>query len=262
MKANAIILAVVANLGIANYVSADLLYDNGPMITHPGQGYGGADASALATGMGTFGFGMNPQAPWRVADDFMVPAGQNWDITQLKFYGYQTGSTTTSPFTGLTAEIWNGRPGDVGSAVVWGNLTDNLLTSSDFTGIYRVTSSTLTDSGRPIMELSADVSLSLPSGSYWLEWAASGSLASGPWVPPITIVGQPSTGNARRFSGSSWVDITDGQNSALQGLPFSLVGNNAQAVPEPSQWAMMGVVTAGIAGYVARRFRRKDQPIV
>ena len=36
-----------------------VLYDNGPLATHPGGGFGGADASALQTalGMGTFGYG-------------------------------------------------------------------------------------------------------------------------------------------------------------------------------------------------------------
>ncbi len=200
MKLNTLLLT--ASLGLANGASAALLYNNGPLITHPGQGFGGANASALASGAGmnTSGFGMQSGSGNRVADDFTVPAGQNWLVSVLKFYGYQTGSTTASTFTGLNAEIWNGRPGDAGATVVWGNFTDNLLTSSAFTGIYRVTDTTLTGSTRPIMELQANVSLTLPSGDYWLEWSAAGSLGSGPWAPPITIVGQPVTGNARQYT--------------------------------------------------------------
>lgn len=71
------------------------IYDNGPLITHPGQGFGGADASAVAVGLTTFGFGMNATAPVRLADDFTVAAGQIWNLTGVRFYGYQTGSITT-----------------------------------------------------------------------------------------------------------------------------------------------------------------------
>ena len=255
MKLNTLILT--ASLGLANGASAALLYNNGPLITHPGQGFGGANASAVATGMGTLGFGMQPGSGNRVADDFTVPAGQNWLVSVLKFYGYQTGSTTASTFTGLNAEIWNGRPGDAGATVVWGNFTDNLLTSSAFTGIYRVTDTTLTGSTRPVMELQANVSLTLPSGDYWLEWSAAGSLGSGPWAPPITIVGQPVTGNARQYTNNvAWHDVLDTVTSTQQGLPFMLEGD-VESVPEPGQWAMMAVTALGIAGYAARRVRAK-----
>jgi hypothetical protein len=71
------------------------IYNNGPFITHPGQGFGGADASAVAVGLTTFGFGMNATEPVRLADNFTVAAGQIWNLTGVRFYGYQTGSTTT-----------------------------------------------------------------------------------------------------------------------------------------------------------------------
>src|SRR5512143_645082 len=52
-----------------------VLYNNGPIVTHPGGGAGGADASALQTalGMGTYGFGHAVSSGFRVADDFTVP---------------------------------------------------------------------------------------------------------------------------------------------------------------------------------------------
>jgi hypothetical protein len=259
MKLNTLLLT--ASLGLANGASAALLYNNGPLITHPGQGFGGANASALASSppppMTTLGFGMQTVVGNRVADDFTVPAGQNWLVSVLKFYGYQTGSSTTSTFTGLNAEIWNGRPGDAGATVVWGNFTDNLLTSSAFTGSYRVTDTTLTVNNRPIMELQANVSLTLPSGDYWLEWSAAGSLGSGPWVPPITIVGQTVTGNARQYTNNvAWRDALDDGTSTQQGLPFMLEGD-VESVPEPGQWAMMAVTLAGAGGFGLRQWRSR-----
>lgn len=253
MKLNTLII-LTASLGLANAASAAELYNNGSLITNPGQGFGGADASAVATsaGMTLFGSSMNSGSAFRVADDFTVPAGPNWLVSVLKVYGYQTGSSTTSTFTGLNARIWNGRPGDGGATVVWGNLTDNLLSSAAFTSIYRVTDTSLTANNRPVMELQANVAVTLPSGSYWLEWAAAGSLSSGPWAPPITIVGQTVTGNARQYATSAWQDIVDSGTSTQQGLPFKLEGD-VESVPEPGQWAMMGVTLAGAAGVLWRR---------
>ena len=37
-------------------------------------------------------------------------------------------------------------------------------------------------------------SVNLPAGQYWVQWGMTGSLASGPWCPPVTISGQAVTG--------------------------------------------------------------------
>ena len=256
MKTNTLLLT--ASLGLATAPGAwasTVLYDNGPLITHPGQGYGGADASAITVGLNTYGFGMNAASPLRLADDFTVAAGQTWNLTAIRLYGYQTGSGTTSTFSSLAAQIWNGRPGDLGAAVVWGNLTDNLLASSSFSGIYRVNSTTpYTDNTRPIMELAGTVSTSLTAGTYWLEWATTGSLASGPWNPPVSIAGQPITGNARQYNVSAWQDTLS--ETYQQDLPFQIVGEVA-VVPEPSQWAMMGMTLLGAGGFALRQWRSR-----
>jgi hypothetical protein len=244
----------------AGSAQAAVIYDNGPFVTHPGQGFGGADASAITVGLNTFGNGMNATVPVRLADNFTVAAGQTWNLTAIRFFGYQTGSTTTSTFTGLNAQIWNGRPGDPGAAVVWGNLADNILASAAFSGAYRVgDAAPYTGNTRPIMNLDATVSTSLNAGTYWLEWATTGSLASGPWNPPISIPGQLTTGDARQLSGGVWGDIVSGISPDFyqQGLPFQLQGD-VTAVPEPGQWAMMSVTLLGAAGVALRRFRRQS----
>ena len=166
-----------------------ILFDNGPLTTHPGGGAGGADASAVQTALlaSTYGFGHQISANNRVADDFTVPAG-GWTISTITFYAYQTGSTTTTTINNVNLQIWNGVPG-VGS-VVFGDTTTNRLAGSSFSNIYRVLDTGLTDSARPIMANVVTVNTTLPAGTYWLDWQTGGTLASGPWAPPVSVLGQ------------------------------------------------------------------------
>lgn len=208
------------------------------LITHPGGGSGGADESRLQTtslGMGTIGFGAQQTALNRIADDFVVPAG-GWTVNAISVYTYQTGSTTTSTITGLTLRIWNGAPNVGGSTVVFGDDTTNVLSSTAFTNIFRVTETTVGGTTRPIMSATASgLNINLPAGTYWLDWALSGSLASGPWAPPISILGTAITGNGLQFTTptpptGTWNPAVDGgTGTPAQGFPFTIEGiaNNA-----------------------------------
>ena len=208
--------------------SGDLvqLYDNGPLITHPGGGFGGADASALQTGlgMGTYGFGNQVSAGNTIADDVVIN-DEVWTIDGLTFYTYQTGSTTTSTINDARVRIWKNRP-DGGGTVVWGDLTTNVLTSTSFTGIYRVLDTDLLASNRPIMAVNVTISptLVLQPGEYWIEWEMGGTLTSGPWQPPVTIVGSTTTGNALNSAYSPLVDV------GPQGAPFKVFGTSVAAL--------------------------------
>ena len=168
-----------------------VLYDNGPLVTHPGGGAGGADASAVQTAllMSLYGFGFQNTLPNRMADDFTVTDAGGWQIDDITFFGYQTGSTTTSTFTGIYVQIWNGAP-NAGGTVVWGDLTTNRMTTTGWSNIYRVLDTTITDTARPVMSIVANVGTTLAPGTYWVDFSATGSLASGPWAPPISVLGQ------------------------------------------------------------------------
>lgn len=215
-----------SEIGLASvpYVPSSVLYDNGPLITHPGGGAGGADASALQTTlvMGTYGYGNQLTAGNRVADDFIISSGA-WQIDSITFYGYQTGSTTTSTFNHVNLRIWDGVPGAVGSNVIWGDKVTNRLVNSAWTNIYRVPDYALDNIQRPIMANTVDIGVALPAGHYWLDWQAGGTLASGPWVPSVTILGQTSTGDGLQSTdnGTSWADLID---VGPQGLPFTIEG--------------------------------------
>jgi hypothetical protein len=206
----------------------DVLYDNGPIINSVGTGPAGEDESILQTALGLtiFGFGHNSAGSIRVADDFEVPAG-GWDIDQMQFYAYQTGSTTTSTMTGVVVQIWDGIPGDPGSTVVFGDTTTNRLATSEFANILRRTDTAPGNVQRPVMLNTATVDVSLGAGTYWVEWGTTGSLASGPWVPPITINGQTTTGNALQVISGAWAAVLDG--TFPQDLPFVIVGTGGTA---------------------------------
>ncbi len=202
------------------------LYDNGPLVTHAGQGAGGADASALQTarGMTVYGFGNQAANGNRLADDFPVASGGRV-IDTITFFGYQTGSTTQSTFTSVNLRIWNGPPNSAGSQVVFGDTTTNRLISSTWSSIYRVLDTDLTSVQRPVMANVVAVNTFLAAGTYWLDWQADGTLSAGPWAPPVTILGQTSTGNALQYvPGTGWQVVDDSGTLAPQGLPF-LVGS-------------------------------------
>ncbi len=211
----------------------ELLYDSGPLVTNPAEGANFADASSISTGLNSFGFQHSISSGSRVAAPITVPPGQGWRVDSLIFFAYQTGSTTTSTINNVNLRIWRGTPGASGSEVIFGNTTTNRLAQTRFSGIYRVTSSTLTNTDRPIMIQrvlpSTSATLVLGPGTYWLDWQTGGTLGSGPWVPPISIEGQPSTGNARQFDGTTWTDLLD--NGFPQGLPFQVYG---QVIPGTS----------------------------
>lgn len=210
-----------------------VLYDNGPLVTNPGAGFGGADASALQTNLGLsiFGFGHAVASGFRVADDFTVPA-DGWFIDTITFFAYQTGSTTTSTINSVNLRIWDGPPGEPGSSVVYGDTTTNRLTSSNWTNMYRVTDTALGADSRPVMANVVTVNTILPAGDYWLDWQTGGTLASGPWAPPVSILGQTGKpgANGRQFDPGPalWSPLIDGP--AVQDLPFVIQG---QIVPFP-----------------------------
>jgi len=236
--------SVVSPLTGFNWPMSEL-YDNGPLVTHPGGGAGGADASALQTALGldVFGFGVQQSANNRLADDFEVTGG-GWSIDTITVFAYQTGSSTASTLTGVNLRIWDGVPGEPGSTVVFGDTTTNRMIATGWTDIYRVLDTSLTNTQRPIMYAVTDIEgLFLPAGTYWVDWQINGTLASGPWGPPISILGETTTGNARQSIAGAWSALLDTGTNTPQGLPFIIEGGGGDvwASADPDS----GMVPAG-----------------
>jgi len=229
-----------------------ILYDNGPIITHPGGGAGGADGSALQTALSLtiFGFGHQGLSTVnnKVADDFTITDDGGWTIDSLCFYGYQSFSGLTSTFTAVKWWIYNGDPSMGGTVVCTDSATlVNGRLSTGWSGIYRATDVLIaTNTDRPVMLNRVVVSPAcvLDPGTYWVVWQSWGTSTSGPWCPPITILGSTTTGDALQFIGGTtniWQDCLDG--TFPQGVPFMVKGT----VNSPA-----GVPCSAITGIAAR----------
>jgi hypothetical protein len=212
-----------ATLGCqATSLPGRLLWDNGPLVSSPGTGPGGTDRSVLQVSLGLDSFGFAVGGSARMADDFTVDDPQGWRINKVVLYGYQTDSTTTSTFDHVNYRIWDGPPDEPDSNIVFGNTSTNRLTATGFTGVYRNSENNPDNTQRPIMYLEASAAVTLPPGTYWLDWQLGGTLTSGPWQPPITITGEVNTGDALRLGSGEWRPLVDGGIGTPQGAPFQL----------------------------------------
>ena len=261
MKKKAALLAVLCVcLG-----RADQLYNNGPLITHIGQGFGGANVSAIQTslGSGMAGYGVQLSGNNRLCDDFTVPAA-GWHIDTITLYTYQQNSGTVSTTNDVRLQIWDGRPDESGSHVIFGNLTTNRLLSTSFTNIYRAPETNLTANNRPIMADVATIGANLPAGTYWLDWSVDGTLSTGPIAPPVTRQGQPGTGNAWQFNGNTmtWLQAVDIAGPWQDDFPFILTGTSSggtTTVIPTSMTLSPGIV---ISGGIAQLAASDDQRLV
>lgn len=198
-------------------VESGKLHDNGPFVTRDNMW-----SELNDTIFNIYGYGWQLSSDIHLADDFTVPSDYTWFVRQAIAFGYQTGSTTNSTYTHVGYKLWDAIP-DTGS-ILFGNISVNYLSGTSWTGIYR-TLLNINNTDRPIMRNELDlVEIKLPEGTYWLEMQADGTLGSGPWMPPITILGTETTGNAVQYYAGNWNNITD--NGYQQGLPFEIHGDS------------------------------------
>jgi len=219
--------------------SRAILFDNGPFVTDPGAGYGGADVSRVQSslGMSVYGFGCQQVSSIIVADDFTIPASETWNIQSFTFFNYQTNSGTTSTITGVFIELFDTDP-SLGGTPIWGDLTTNRMDvgGSLWSNCYRALETDPLNTARPIMATVCTVPMTLNAGHYWLAWQETGSLSSGPWNPPVTILGNTTTGDALQSVSGTWAYIVDSGTQTQQGLPFVIQGEIGGTPTEHSTW--------------------------
>jgi hypothetical protein len=208
----------------ARMASGSVIYDNGPYVTHPNGGPNGTHASILQNstlGMTILGFGINAAATpaVRVADDFTITDPDGWRIDSITVNGYVTNADTTVPPgpTGINVRIWDGIPESPGSNVVFGDTTTNRLLSTYWNREVRISQTTV-NIARALKITTGSIGVTLPPGTYWVEWGVTGLS----FAPPVTITGDTVTGNARQRGSAGWVNLLDGTKP--QGMPFLLHG--------------------------------------
>lgn len=249
-------LAVAACL--AGSSMAAILWDNGPMVTHPGQGAAGADVSMAdpiynIAGNNMRFFGPDPNL-FTIADNFTV-GGPGWIVNTFRAFGYETNAVTPG-WTGATLNILNGMPG-VGSSV--GTFSSFTLAYSNINRVFNGAGN-LTNTQRRIHSLTFNLgSLNLSPGTYWFTLQVTGG-ASG-WYPHV-MAPDPSGGtNTTTVNGDAMIFGTNnvwqpivltatGQPDKTPDLPFIVEGT---VVPEPGTIAVIGL---GLAALAARRRRK------
>lgn len=229
--------------------------DHAQLINKPGQGTGaiaGGDLSQLETGELNFGLGAQKVGTTTsniVADDFQVSGG-GFIVDKICFFTYQTGATATS-ITGVNYAIG-------------GSATTSLTTASSFSvnwwnpngvGVYRNNVGDTTSSNRRIQVVEVDVTdFTLGAGTHFLSFQFTGSLASGPWCPPLPTSNASHGLNAlQSINGGAFAAVgngTVGGQAVGCDLPFIVKG---QAVPEP---ATMSVLALGALAAIRRRNRK------
>jgi hypothetical protein len=185
------------------------------------------------------------QGTFRLADNFTI--SQPCTLNNVVFYAYQTSAPASpSPFTAYTLQIHNGRPGDPGVIVVFGDTTTNRLASSVDSTFFRIFNTAVPPPGTPpgttrkIWRNTVTIGTTLAAGTYWLNWASTVTNLGGHFQPSKTIAGSRGApgDNARQLTVATgvWVDALDTGNPGTapdvpQDFPFDLNGT----VPAPSQ---------------------------
>lgn len=231
-----------AGLLLSSVASADILYNNGPLVTHPGAGPGGVNVSMASAVPNTGGSNVTATV-WR-ADNFAV-GGPGWSVSTINMFAYDTSNPTPRWSTAqiqIRAGAANGAV--VGSAVpTWG-----------LAGINRTFNGVTADTARQLSMLTADFGgLDLDPGTYFAVLTITNSATPTPannWFPyvmdinpnnandPITRVGNSLVSTD---SGVNWVAgvVTTGSWNQSPEVPFVV---NGTLIPEPaSAMAVLGL---------------------
>lgn len=202
-----------------------------------------------------FNAGTTPK--YRMADDFVVTGGK-WIVDKVRFYCYATG-TTTAPYDGGNVRIWQGRPFDNGSTIIYDGfnaganngsgdpttvsssiIVDPAGTTANVFRIFNTVAPTGTAPGvtRRIWQIEVDIpDQTLADGTYWVDvQAKSINGATSGFSPSTTHEGLRGVAgaNARQMTGldhvnQTWIDLIDAGNPATaadvpQEMVFVLTG--------------------------------------
>ena len=177
----------------------------------------------------------------KLADNFVVPVGSAWNATSFEFFCYQTNyAGTVPPIDILRVQIFNGDP-SAGGTVVAGNMTTNVYDAANSTDalMYRTANSLVPSvlapvTTRKIWKVRANLTATLPAGTYWVVYQMHALNDAACLSPYVTVVGSRGLAgwNAKSQNAvtSVWSSIIDLGNPAAtapdlpQDLPFNING--------------------------------------
>ncbi|MGI8819359.1 MAG: PEP-CTERM sorting domain-containing protein [Chthoniobacterales bacterium] len=183
----------------------------------------------------------------RVYDNFIIPAGQTWNISAL--FSRDLVTTTVSS---LAYEIRSGVSSGNGGTLLFSGTTAAFTQAATGRTGFGFNEFTLTATG---------LNITLPAGTYWLAVVPVGNGAGRSFISTTNgagSVGMPpgTDGNAffnsAQFT-SNFVSTTD--PSLGNGHDFSM-GVIGRVVPEPATWSLLA--TGLGMGIVALRRRRRS----
>jgi hypothetical protein len=240
--------------GLGSVAVGQVLWSNGPLVTHPGAGAGGADVSMASLLPNSAGSNLSATV-WR-ADDFVV-AGEPWLVSGARAFAYDTNNATPR-WTGGQMQIRAGAPdGEVVASSM--NLTWS------YSNVNRVGNGTanLASSSRQVHHVDAAFTpVLLQPGTYWLTVSLTmpaGTNAFTPYVMdenlanqnnPITREGNWMVSTNAGATWSSGVVDPSGWNRVAE-MPFQVHG---EVVPEPA--TLLAMLT-GLGACALRRRLRK-----
>ena len=259
--------AVTVGTVVSLPAQATTLFSQTNIVTNPGAGFNGSDVSQASATVDRAG--QTATSNFRLAQSFTISDAGLWAIDTVSVMAYMTstgyGFPPTSPFTGISVNIWDNAPGLAGSNIL-GSST-NLL-STNWTGVYRTFNGVLDNAQRPVMNIAANFSgsgLTLAPGTYWADYQLTGLSPTGgttAFTPFLmtTSGGNPVTltGNAGLSNSGSWVTISQGTPAQGVSLPLTVTGQNVQVqqVPEPS--TVLGLGLLGLGALVKRQLKPKQ----
>lgn len=256
-------MATAVTLGTVISLPAQVttLFSQTNIVTNPGAGFNGSDVSQASATVDTAG--QTATGSFRLAQSSTISNAGLWAIDTVSVMAYMTstgyGFPPTSPFTGISVNIWDNAPGLAGSNILGSSTT---LLSTNWTGVYRTFNGVLNNAQRPVMNIAANFSgsgLTLAPGTYWADYQLTGLSPTGgttAFTPFLmtTSGGNPVTltGNARQSTSGSWITISAGDPAQGVSFPLTVTG---QKVPDPS--AVLGLGLLGLGALVLKAKARQ-----
>lgn len=211
-----------------------VLWDNGQPATGPAAGACIGEQSLLQSQtrcLNSFGFTAATESSFILADDFTLTARSY--VNAVTLYAYET-SAVGPTITAATVRVHSVQPLMPGQSVI---ASSSLFkTAVIFTNIYRQSQTEVTcirRLQRVVMDMQG---LVLNAGTYWISFEFTGGPLSGPFVPPVSVIGafgKPGANAVLSASGAAFQPVVDAGVSGCtpappapnpQDFPFTIEG--------------------------------------